>query len=202
MSTERPFVASFRNSLWSLILYFFFSWFNTYIGKYLMSTETSCHFGHLLLVSNHRRHWFLKNPLFYLFPIQKHKGPNLTFRKISQAQPRVIIWTNLVVLKHPMLHNKFQGHRPFGSGEEDFLRFSLYMGMAAILVMWPGPFEKNFRSPIPWRLHMTFGLNRPSCICGEDFLECGRQTDGQTDRQTTEAYLFFKLTNEPSAQVS
>ena len=23
--------------------------------KFLMSTETSCHFGHLLLVSNHRR---------------------------------------------------------------------------------------------------------------------------------------------------
>ena len=46
--------------------------------KVLMSTETSCHFGHLLLVSNHRRQLFLKNTLFYLFPIQKHKGPNLT----------------------------------------------------------------------------------------------------------------------------
>ena len=46
--------------------------------KVLMSTGTSCHFGHLLLVSDHRRQWFLKNPLFYLFPIQKHKGPNFT----------------------------------------------------------------------------------------------------------------------------
>ena len=26
----------------------------------------------------HRLKQFLKNPLFYLFPIQKHKGPNLT----------------------------------------------------------------------------------------------------------------------------
>ena len=34
-----------------------------------------------------------------------------------------------------MLHTKFQGHRPFGSGEEDVLMFLLYMGMAAILVM-------------------------------------------------------------------
>ena len=42
-------------------------------------------------------------------------------RKKGQCQPRVIIWTNLVVLKHPMLHTNFQGHRPFGS-EEDFLR--------------------------------------------------------------------------------
>ena len=34
-------------------------------------------------------------------------------RKIGHGQPRVIIWTNLVVLMHPMLHIKFQGHRPF-----------------------------------------------------------------------------------------
>ena len=42
-------------------------------------------------------------------------------RKICQGQPRVLIWTNLVVLEHPTLHTKCQGHRPFGSGE-DFLR--------------------------------------------------------------------------------
>ena len=34
-----------------------------------------------------------------------------------------------------MLHTNFQGHQPIGSGEDDFLRFSPYMGMAAILVM-------------------------------------------------------------------
>ena len=34
-----------------------------------------------------------------------------------------------------MLHIKFQGRRPFGSGEEDFVRFLSYKGMAAILVM-------------------------------------------------------------------
>ena len=33
-----------------------------------------------------------------------------------------------------MMHTKFQDYRPFGSGEEEFLRFS-YMGVAAILVM-------------------------------------------------------------------
>ena len=31
-----------------------------------------------------------------------------------------------------MLHAKFQDHRISGSGEEDFLRFLPYMGMAAI----------------------------------------------------------------------
>ena len=44
----------------------------------LMSTETYCHFGHLLLVSIHRLQYFLKNPLFYLFPVQKQTGQNLT----------------------------------------------------------------------------------------------------------------------------
>ena len=34
-----------------------------------------------------------------------------------------------------MLHTNFKGHQPFGSGEEDFLRFLPYIGVAAILVM-------------------------------------------------------------------
>ena len=58
----------------------------------------------------------------------------------------VIIWTEMVVLEHPMLHTKFQGHRPFGFEEEYFLRFLSYMGMVAILVMlnkrlFPHPME-------------------------------------------------------------
>ena len=34
-----------------------------------------------------------------------------------------------------MIHAKFHDHRTSGSGEEDFWRFLLYMGMASILVM-------------------------------------------------------------------
>ena len=34
-----------------------------------------------------------------------------------------------------MPHAKFQDHRTSGSGERVFLKFSPYMGMAAILVM-------------------------------------------------------------------
>ena len=37
-----------------------------------------------------------------------------------------------------MLDIMFQGHQTSGSEEEDFLRFLPYMGVAAILVMWPG----------------------------------------------------------------
>ena len=43
-----------------------------------------------------------------------------------------------------MMHTKIQGHRPFGSGEEDSFRFLPYMGMAATLVMSPGSFEQTF----------------------------------------------------------
>ena len=84
-----PFDASFKEiSLKSDFIQFFHDLIHVYSpvvrgiyppgDKVLMSTETSCHFGHLLLVSNHRRQQFLKNPLVYLFPIQKFKGPNLT----------------------------------------------------------------------------------------------------------------------------
>ena len=60
-----------------------------------------------------------------------------------------------------MLHTKFQGRRSIGSGEVDFLRFLPYMGMAAILVMRPGPFEHLFVPSTPggyiWNM-VTVGL--------------------------------------------
>ena len=59
-----------------------------------------------------------------------------------------------------MLYAKFQDHRTFGSGEEEFLRFLPYMGMEAILVMCPVIFiKKNFLSHFPRRLHMKFGID-------------------------------------------
>ena len=61
-----PSVASFNNiSLKSDFIHFFHDSIHAYSpgeggiqppgDKVMMSTETSCHFGHLLLVSNHRR---------------------------------------------------------------------------------------------------------------------------------------------------
>ena len=47
----------------------------------------------------------------------------------------VIIYTNYDGQESPMLHTTFRGNQPAGSGEEDFLRFLPYMGVAAILVM-------------------------------------------------------------------
>ena len=87
----------------------------------------------------------------------------------------VIIWANLVVLEHLMTHTKIQSHQPFGSGEEDFFRFLPYMGMAAILVMWPGPFEQTF-------VHLShrcsiWNLTLIGPVVSEEkmFKECGRR---------------------------
>ena len=103
---------------------------------------------------------------------------------MGQGQPRVIIWTILVELPYTMLHTKFQAHWSIGSGEEDFLRFLPYMGMAAMLVMWPKPFEQFFFPKGPggyiWNLVVIVPV-----VSEEKSFEIvdGRRTDGQ---QTTE----------------
>ena len=103
-------------------------------------------------------------------------------------------WTNLVVLKHPMLHTKLKGHWPFG-----YRRFLSYMGMVAILVMWPGPFEQTF---IPGPFEQTFipsshggsiwNLTLIGPVVSEEMFKCGRP----------HKHLSYKLTNEALAQVS
>ena len=47
----------------------------------------------------------------------------------------VMIYTSFVELYCLMLYDKFQNHRPSGSGEKDFQRFLLFIAMSAILVM-------------------------------------------------------------------
>ena len=73
------------------------------------------------------------------------------------------------------------------------------MGMAAVLVMWPRPFEQTFVPPSHG--DSIWNLTLISLAVSEDnmFKECGHQTDG---RQTTQAYLSYQLTSEPSAQSS
>ena len=58
-----------------------------------------------------------------------------------------------------MLHTKFRGYRPAGSGEEDFLRgFTIYGrgGHLGHVTRMP---RTNFRSPYPRRLHIKFGFD-------------------------------------------
>ena len=68
------------------------------------------------------------------------------------------------------------------------------MGMAAILVMWPGPFEQTFVPPSHGDSLWNLTLIGQAVSEEKMFKECGRQTK--------EAYPSYKLTSEPSAQVS
>ena len=73
------------------------------------------------------------------------------------------------------------------------------MGTAAILIMWPGLFEQTFVPPLHGDSIWNLAPIGPVVYEGKTFKECGRWTDnGRTD----EAYLSYKLTNEPMAQVS
>ena len=44
----------------------------------------------------------------------------MTCHKIGQGQPMVINYINFVEIESPMIHAKFQDHKTFGSGEDDF----------------------------------------------------------------------------------
>ena len=77
------------------------------------------------------------------------------------------------------------------------------MGMAAILVIWPGPIEQTFVSPSQggsiWNLTLIGPVvSEEKMFENDDILH----TYTQKYIETTEAYLSYKLTTEPSAQVS
>ena len=54
-----------------------------------------------------------------------------------------------------MLHNKFCGNRPAGSGEEDFFRVFTIYGRGGHLGHVTQMPRTNFRSPYPRRLHIN-----------------------------------------------
>ena len=58
-----------------------------------------------------------------------------------------------------------------------FIRLLPCIGMAAILVMWPGTKYTNFRCPFAKRLHMKFKWNWPSSFREEVFWKDCETTD-------------------------
>ena len=60
-----------------------------------------------------------------------------------------------------MLHAKFQDHRTYGSGEEDFLKVFTIYGHGSHLGHVTLTIYINFRSPFPRRLHIKFGFDWP-----------------------------------------
>ena len=67
-----------------------------------------------------------------------------------------------------MLHAKSQGHRPSGSGEEDFLRVFTIYGHGGHLGHVTRTIFTNFCSRVLRSLHMKFEFNWPSGFRGED----------------------------------
>ena len=67
-----------------------------------------------------------------------------------------------------MLHTKFCGNRPTGSGEDDFLQVLTIYGRGGHLghVTWIS--RSNFRLPYPWMLHIKFHFDWPSSFREED----------------------------------
>ena len=67
-----------------------------------------------------------------------------------------------------MLHAKFHGNRPAGSGEEDFLMVFTIYGRGNHLGHVTRMPSTHFRFPYPMRPHIKFGFDWPSGFRGED----------------------------------
>ena len=67
-----------------------------------------------------------------------------------------------------MLHTKFRGNRPAGSGKEVFLVVFTIYGRGGHLGHVTRMSRSNFRSPYPWMLHIKFQFDRPSGFREED----------------------------------
>ena len=180
MSTERSYRFTYllqvpKKSLWSLILY---NCFHDLIHVHspgagiLMSAETLSLRSY---VASFYDNSFWKIHCFTFFPYKSIRDKIWPCCKIGQGQSRVIIWANLLVLVHLVMHTKIQDHQPFGSGEEDFLRFLPYMGLVAILVMWPGPFGQTFVPPSHRSSIWNLNLTGPVVSEEKIFKECGRR---------------------------
>ena len=66
-----------------------------------------------------------------------------------------------------MLHSKFRGNRPYGSGEDVLGEFIIY-GRGGHLGHVTWTIYTNFCSPFPRRLHIKFGFDWPNGFRGED----------------------------------
>ena len=69
------------------------------------------------------------------FPYKCIRNQIWPCHKVGQGQPRFIICENLVWPTYPMLHTKSQGL--LVPEKKIFKGFLPYMGVVAILVMWP-----------------------------------------------------------------
>ena len=64
-----------------------------------------------------------------------------------------------------MLHTKFRGNRPTGSGEEDFLKVFTMCGHGGHLAHGTSIMSSNFHFLVPESFHTKFGSDRQSSFC-------------------------------------
>ena len=192
MSTEKPcyfahLLQVSKKYLWNLILYIIF---HVFIHVYSPGAGADNPLGSEFLY-NHKPFVTLVicckflplNDFPTVSPYKSIRDQIWPCCKIGQVQPKVIIWTNYNGPKAQMLHTKPQGHWPFGSGEEDFLRVFTIYGHGSQLGHVNQTPQTNFRSPTPLRLHTKFGFDWSSGFGEENlwkWLMDGRQTDGRT----------------------
>ena len=89
------------------------------------------------LVSGHKLQKFWKINSFHFFLYISLYYQIWPCHKIGQGQPRIIIWTNYDGQESLLRHTKFVEISPPVPEKKIFEGFLPYMGMAAILVMWP-----------------------------------------------------------------
>ena len=94
-----------------------------------------------------------------------------------------------------MLHTNFFGNQSAGSG--DFWRVFTIYGRGGHLGHVTQMPRTYIRSPYPRRLHIKFGFDWPSGFSEGD-VKALWTTDGHGQRP----WVYYKLTYEPSAQVS
>ena len=93
-----------------------------------------------------------------------------------------------------MLRTKFRENRPAGSGD-DFRRVFIIYGRGGHLGHVTQMPQTKFRFPYPRRLHMN--LVGQAVSEKKMFEHCGRRTTPDAG-----PWVYYKLTYEPSAQVS
>ena len=94
-----------------------------------------------------------------------------------------------------MLHNKFHGNRPAGSGEEDFLRVFTIYGCGGHLGHVSSIMSSDFHFLVPESFHTKFGSDRHSS--SEKILfeflyvhDLGPRSGNDLDLQYSHAFIY------------
>ena len=90
---------------------------------------------------------------FFCFSYPKPTAPKSTLPKIGQGQLKVIIYINSVELTPQLLHTKYHGNRPSGTGV-DFFKVFVVNGQSGHLGHETRTKIFNLSFPSAWRLNM------------------------------------------------